>query len=237
MKHLSSICLIVALLVGAAGCNPGPTYKTELTVTRGLRTGDPVTHDDDKIGEVRDIQSLPNGKYAVSFTVNKDRANTVRRDSIAAIKESGGPARLEIVTPNPDSPPAPPGSEIAGAATDAEAALLAGHNQLKGLAGSIGEAINSINSNIEALARSPAWDQLRQDIDNVSKQIADAGDRGSDILNRELPRLQSEFRSLEDKLIKEGKSDDAKRLRQQFDKLSRSLSSPSAHPTPKPDVD
>src|SRR2546425_10232977 len=147
MKSIAaySFALVLAAAI-LAGCNPGPTFTTELSITRGLREDDAVTHSGEKIGAVTDIKSLPDGKYEVGFRVDRDHAKDVRRDSFAQLMTNAGPPRLEIVTTDPNSPPALPNAKISGAATEAEAALLQGRGQLQGLAGGFADALKSLNA-------------------------------------------------------------------------------------------
>jgi len=237
MRRAFSSAAALILLAMLSGCNPGPSFTTDLSLTRGLRKGDPVTHNGDKIGTVEEVRSLPDGKYEVRFTVQSDHARDVRRDSIAALRGEGGPPHLEILTPNPDSPPAPPDAKIAGAATPAEEALLQGSGQLKGLAGNLATMLQTFTNNLEGVTKSPAWEQFHQDLDNLQRQVAQAGEQGAAVLNRELPRLETKLSNLQQQLIKEGKSAEAQRLRRELDNLARGLVMPTPKPTPNPGVD
>ena len=226
LTRLALACTVAMLLTG---CHPGVPFTTDLSATRGLRKGDPVTHDGDKIGAVDDIRSMPDGKSQVAFSVNQSRKESVRRDSIAELKTDNGPPHLEIVTPDANSPVAEPNAHIGGASTDAEAALMMGRGQLKGLAGGLADVLHSINENLEGIANSPAWDQFHKDLNDVQRQVDAAGEQGHEILSKQLPRLENEFKGLEDQLIKEGKTLQVERLRKEFDQLARGL---AATPTP-----
>ena len=115
--------------VALAACsNPGAQFSTTLSAPDGLRSGDPVTHDGSRIGEVGSLSSDGPGARTVNFEVYRDDLNLVHADSIAVLKEPGGSPELEIDTPNPNSATAPAGAHLQGASSEAEAdAIRMGH--------------------------------------------------------------------------------------------------------------
>ena len=50
MRRAFSLAVALIVMTLLSGCNPGPSFTTDLSLTRGLRKGDPVTHNGDKIG-------------------------------------------------------------------------------------------------------------------------------------------------------------------------------------------
>lgn len=235
MLYRGCVVTLIVCAILFAGCQPQSNYTTTLSVTRGLKAGDPVIHDGRRIGTVNAVKSMPDGKSQVSFAIEYGRSDEVREDSIAIVSEDSGTPALKLVSPaGVASRPAPPGSNIAGAGTEAEATLLVAREALKSLAAGATEALQDLNANLEGLSRSPAWDQLRHDLDDVQRQMARAGAQADEILNKQLPRLRRELYDLETRLRVEGKSAEAQRLRQDLDRLARSL---AASPTPSPKVD
>ena len=234
MLYARSIAALIACTILLAGCQPQRTYSTTLSVTGGLKAGDPVLHDGARIGAVTAIRSMPDGKSEVSFAIDAAHADEVREDSIAILSAGAGPPALQLITPATTSRPAPPGSIIPGAATEAEAALLKGSEAFKGFTANVTAALQGLSTNLEALSKSPAWEQFHQDLEEVQRQVAAAGGHAREVIDKQLPRLQRELSDLEEQLRREGKSAEAERLRREFDRLAGKL---VASPTPSPDVD
>ena len=230
LQRLKLWCSFMLVAAMAASCLRGPRFTTELTATRGLRAGDPVKYEGEQIGEVTDVKSLATGNYQVTFAVKPDRVGAVKTDSIAALRDDGG-IHIDIVTREASGSPAPPNAQLQGAANAAEEALREGHNQLKGLAGGLEQMLNQLNSSIESINKSPVWDQFHKDLDDLQKQVQQAGEQGTEILNREIPKLQNELNRLKEQLLAQGKSDEARRLQKQLDDLVNNL---SHGPTPTP---
>jgi len=235
MLHRGCVVALVVCTILFAGCLPHNNYTTTLSVTRGLKAGDPVIHDGRRIGTVNAVKSLPDGNSQVSFAIEYGLSDEVREDSIAIVSEDSGTPALKLVTPaGAASRPAPPGSSIPGAGTEAEAALLTARGALKSLATGATEALQDLNANLEGLNKSPAWDEFHRDFQEVERQMAAAGTQAREILDKQLPRLRRELYKLETRLRVEGKSAEAQRLRQDLDRLARSL---AASPTPSPKAD
>ena len=239
----SALFAVGVLVTAALGCHPGVGYSTTLSATSGLQAGDPVTRSGQKIGTVESIKPASDGKSEVDFSIQGDHSDEVRKDTFAVLRTDGG-NRLELRTPDANSPPAPPNSRLAGAATPAEEALLTGGSQLGSFAVSIGAAVQGFNQDIQALnqsvaafGNSPAWSKFHDDLENLERQINQAGENAHGVVDRELPRLRGELANLTQQLEREGKTAEAQRLRDQLDRLSKSLAggSPAATPTAKID--
>lgn len=235
MVYARSIVALIACTILLAGCQPQRTYSTTLSVTGGLKAGDPVLHEGARIGAVTAIRSIPDGKSEVSFAIDAAHANEVREDSIVVLSADAGPPALQLITPSATTGrPAPPGAIIPGAATEAEAALLKGSEAFKGFTANVTAALQGLSTNLEALSKSPAWEQFHQDLEEVQRQVAKAGAHARDVIDKQLPRLQRELSDLEEQLRREGKSAEAERLRKDLDRLAGNL---AASPTPSPGVD
>ncbi len=224
----------VVCVVLIVGCQSQGDYTTTLSVTGGLKAGDPVIEDGRRIGTVDAVKSMPDGKSQVSFAIEAGHADEVLEDSIATVSIEGGQPALKLISPaGSTSRPAPPGSSIAGASTGAELALITAQGALKNLAADTTETLKNLNADLEGLNQSPAWEQFSHDLDDVRRQMAAAGARAAEILEKQLPRLRRELYNLETRLRVEGKSAEAQRLRLDLSRLIRSVA-PSPAPSPKP---
>jgi ABC-type transporter Mla subunit MlaD len=235
MLYRNCVVTLIACAILFAGCQPQDNYTTTLSVTRGLKAGDPVIHDGRRIGTVNAVRSMPDGKSQVGFAVEPGHTDEVREDSIAIVSEDSGAPALKLVSPTAvASRPVPPGSSIPGAGTEAEATLLAAREALKSLAAGATDALQDLNANLEGLNKSPAWDEFHRDFQEVQRQMAMAGTQAREILDKQLPRLRRELYNLETRLRVEGNSAEAERLRRDLERLARNL---AASPTPSPHAD
>ncbi len=235
MLYRGCVVTLIVCAVLFAGCQPQVNYTTTLSVTRGLKAGDSVIHDGRRIGTVNEVKSMPDGKSQVSFAIEYGHTEEVREDSIAIVSEDSGTPALKLISPaGVASRPAPPGSSIPGAGTEAEAALLTAREALKSLAAGATKALRDLNANLEGLNKSPAWDEFHRDFQEVQRQMAAAGSQAREILDKQLPRLRRELYDLETRLRVEGNSAEAERLRRDLDRLARTL---AATPTPSPKAD
>jgi len=234
MRYHGYLVALIAWAIMLAGCQPQDNYTTTLSVTGDLKAGDPVIHGGRRIGTVNAVRSMPDGKSKVSFTVDAGHTDEVRENSIVVLSADSGATVLKLVSPETTtSRPLPPGSSIPGAGTEAEASLLMARETLKSAAAGVTEALEALNANLEGLSKSPAWEEFHNDLDQVQRQMATAAAHAREILEKQLPRLREELYQLETRLRVEGKAVDAERLRLDFDRMARSLASP----TPSPHVE
>jgi ABC-type transporter Mla subunit MlaD len=220
------VALLIAI-IALPGCAQRVAFNTELSDRDGLSTGYPVTLNGTKVGTVVAITPLLSGKSAVSFAVDKPYAGQVHIDSIAVLRASDVPPSLELMTPNSSSPAASPGAVLAGAANRSEeTALLGGPSSLGDIIDDLARTLGSINAGVATASRSAQWNSFQQSLLEVERQSAAAGAQGRTIVERQMPRLERQFADLQQQLIQNGNSDEARHLRAEMDRLSRMIATP-----------
>jgi len=226
-----SILALCAIVLALAGCQTGEDYITHLTATRGLKAGDPVIHQGRRIGTVNEIRSLPEGDSEIAFAVEDRYAHEVMEDSAAVVTiENGAPALKLFATTKMASRPAPPGSKIPGVATEGEADLLIARGTLKNVAAGTVDAMQDLNTTLEGLEKSPAWDEFHRDFQEFQQELAKTGAQTQQIINQRMPQLRRNLYKLETRLRVEGHSAEAERLHIDLDRLT----APAASPAPSP---
>ncbi|HTY55493.1 MAG TPA: MlaD family protein, partial [Candidatus Binataceae bacterium] len=189
MRYCRALVLILCAILAA--CESHSDYTTRLSATRGLKPGDPVIREGRRIGTVNSVESMPDGQNEIAFAIEDKYVHEVRQDSAAVVtQQNGAPVLKLIATTNAQSPPAPPGTRVPGVATEGEASMLAAEGALKGFATNANEALNDLNATLEGVSKSPAWDELHRELQEIQQQIAKAGSQTRVIIDQHLPQLR-----------------------------------------------
>lgn len=223
-----------------SACGYSAAFNTHLTSADALASGAPVTHEGAVIGQVTAVTPLPASGAEVAFEVGSPDFELVHQDSIMVLREGPAPS-LELVTPNLVSPAALSGSTITGATNDVEAMnLIASRNQaaLAGVAGTLG----ALNQTLQGVGSSTAAYQFQSELLALEVAAAANGGRGLALSPQDWDRINHDYAALEGELVREGKTAEAERLRQNFEYFTRTvgaagtgtstLTIPPAVPTP-----
>jgi len=221
-------CGLALACLAFAACSTAVRFNTELSSPDGLASGNPVTNQGATIGSVRSVSPLPDGNSAVAFEVARSFADQIKQDSIMVLRDSGAP-RLDVLNPKPESPPAAPGATLEGASSQGEADLLMAGSGLASFTTGVAAILGAIGYNIPSLGSTPslnlppaygAWAQQLSALQNwyaaySASNAANAADR--------LQQLNGSVASLERQLIRQGKSAQAERLRQELQRFASGL--------------
>jgi phospholipid/cholesterol/gamma-HCH transport system substrate-binding protein len=131
------------------------TIHADFTEVGGLREGATVRLAGVQIGRVSDVHLPPHpgGKVRVDFTIGKQFADRIRRDSVARIETQGllGDRLVEITMGTADSPVVPPGGALtARDPTDLARMVGEGAQTMK----SVGALADSLRTTAEAINES-----------------------------------------------------------------------------------
>jgi MlaD protein len=229
---LAGLGALILCMTLAAGCANVARYGTNVDRVDGLESGAPVVYQGAVIGSVSEVTPLPDGRNAVEFEVSRSYAPDIHQDSIMVLRTGPGGAALDLMNPDPLSPAAPPGSMIAGASSQAEANLMLAGQGLKGFVAELGSFLGSVGTTLQNPSISPAYNQMQQDLLEIERELAAAGARNTALINQQWQRVNREAASLEQELIRQGKSAEAERLRRELERFARTLTTPGSTPPP-----
>lgn len=217
--------LLVLLSAALGACSRAASYRTELSTTRGLASGGPVMAGGTRIGQVTAIDNSAGGDSAVSFSVERAHAGDVRSASIAVLNTDPGPARLEILNPDPLAPPAPEGATIDGAISPEAARGLIAKRGIESFAVGLAAALSGFAAGAAA-ANSADWDKLQNDLLRMQRAAAANGARSAEALARQWEQVAREIAGMQQQLLREGKSAEAERLRRELESFGKTRSAP-----------
>lgn len=214
---------LALLSLALGGCSRTVSYNTGLSTTRGLASGDPVMAGGARIGEVTAVKSSAGGDSAVSFSVDRAHAGELRTASIAVLNTESGPARLEILNPDPIADPAPAGSTIDGAICPKAAQRLIVNRGIENFTVGLAAALSAFAAGA-ATSSSPNWDKIQNDLLRMQREAAANSARSAEALSRQWEQVSRELSGMQQKLLREGKSADAERLRRELESFGKGWS-------------
>jgi len=218
---------LAALIVVTLGaCSRSVHFTTGLDSVDGLAPGNPVTSRGTQIGQVARVSRDSRGGAEVGFDVEHASAAKVHEDSIAVLHTGGDTPSLDVLSPNPSSPVAASGSRIQGASSEAQARMLIASRGLGALLGGFAQFLGSLGARAGSTSSSPAFDALSRQLAAIQQSIAAGAAANQAVVRAELDRLAAQSRRLQQELIRQGRTAEAERLKQEIARLMRSLTPP-----------
>jgi hypothetical protein len=211
-------CLALAMVICAtlgACTSPPVDFTTQLDHPGGLGPGDPVIHGATEIGSVTGVSQLGDGDSEISFQIEGNRARDVHQDAIMLLNTRPGTPSLEVMNQDAMVSAAAPGSRLDGASDMYQAQLIL----MSRGPGSLATALANASSSSNTQPPSPAAQQMQQMFSQITQQttamaMAIAPPNPSAVAN-----MQSDAQAVERQLTRNGKTDQAARVRQQMNQM------------------
>jgi hypothetical protein len=217
---------LAAILAGAGCAAQNARFYTELPQPGSLAAGSPVYNLGTSIGSVASVNRLADGNAGVAFDVDPKDAVAIRRSSIMVVRDDPGGASLDVMTTDPLSPPASPGTQIDGASNQNAANSLVAAKNLAATAPAMAMMMTAPATNAATANTSSAWLALQQQILALQTQMLIAGTAGTAAAAQQLAQINQSATTLEQEMIAAGNSPEAEQLRRQIDALSHTLAMP-----------
>jgi hypothetical protein len=212
---------ILALLV--AGCASQPSYySTQLDTTGGLGPGDPITHASATIGHVTGVSPISDGDCEVAFDVDGSHADEIHYDSIMTLNNLGATPSLDVMNVDAMSHSAPSGTRLDGASSMNETQLFI---MARG-PGSYAQALGRVVGGSAAPPPSPATVQMTQLLGQISQQTLASAIAISPPTREQLEQGKREALGVERQLRRNGKVEQAERLRAQMGSMLGGITAP-----------
>ncbi len=213
----------------AAGCSSQTArFYTHFNQPGELAAGAPVVSLGSPIGSVANVDRDYSGAADVTLDVDRNDAYQVHKDSIMVLSDNPSGPAIDVMSPNPSSPPAGDGATIDGASNQQDANALLAAKNLSAIAPAMAMILSAApNPNAAAaLNASPAIALLQAQIAAIQAQYLAAGASGAAAAAQQLAALNRSAATLEQQMIAAGNSAQAAQLRKQIDDLARTLSAP-----------
>ena len=214
----------------AAGCASQPSYySTQLDTTGGLGPGDPITHASATIGHVTGVSPISDGDCEVAFDVDGSHADEIHYDSIMTLNNLGATPSLDVMNVDAMSHSAPSGTRLDGASSMNETQLFI---MARG-PGSYAQALGRVVGATTAPPPSPATVQMTQLLAQISQQTLASAIAISPPTREQLEQGKREALGVERQLRRNGKVEQAERLRAQMGSMMGGITAP-VNPTALP---
>jgi hypothetical protein len=219
----------------AAGCSSQTVrFYTHFNQPGALAAGAPVVSLGSSIGSVANVDRDYNGGADVTLDVDRNDAYQVRKDSIMVLSDNPSGATIDVLSPNPSSPPADPGATIDGASNQQDANVLLAAKNLSAMAPAMAMILSAgANANAAGASNaSPAMALMQAQIAAIQAQYLAAGASGAAAAAQQLAAVNRSAAALEQQMIAAGNSAQAAQLRKQIDALARTLATPPGAAAP-----
>lgn len=218
------------MLVLLAGCASQPSYyTTQLDTTGGLGPGDPITHASATIGHVTGVTPISGGDSEIAFEVDGSHANAIHYDSIMTLNNLGATPSLDVLNVDAMSHSAPSGTRLDGASSMEEAQMFM---TARG-PGSFAQALGNFAGPTTSTPPSPSTVQMTQMLAQISRQTLANAVAVAPPTQEQLDRAKHEAQGVERQLMRNGKIEQAERLRASMGSVMGGMTTP-VNPTALP---
>lgn len=221
MRGASRAAMLCAFAL--AGCAQPASYATQLDTQGGLGPGDPVTHASATIGHVTAVSPLDRGDVQAEFEVDGPHTAEIHQDSIMILNDLGAAPSLDVMNVDAMSPAAAPGTRLDGASSMNEAQLYI----IARGPGSYAQALQHVVGGNTPPPPSPAVLQMQQMMAQISQQTLAAAAATSPATRYQMNQAAREAAGVERQLLRNGKSEQAERLRATVGGTMPGLSAPA----------
>jgi hypothetical protein len=214
----------------AAGCANQPSYySTQLDTTGGLGPGDPITHASATIGYVTGVSPISDGDSEIAFEVDGSHAAEMHYDSIMTLNDLGTTPSLDVMNVDAMSHRAPSGTRLDGASSMNETQLF----MMARGPGSYAQALGRVAGASTAPPPSPATVQMTQLLAQISQQTLATAVAIAPPTRDQIEQAKREALGVERQLMRNGKAEQAERLRAQMGSMMGGITAP-VNPTALP---
>jgi hypothetical protein len=220
--------LTIVLLL--AGCASQPSYyATQLDTTGGLGPGDPITHASATIGHVTGVTPISDGDSEIGFEVEGSHADEIHYDSIMTLNNLGATPSLDVMNVDAMSHSAPSGTRLDGASSMNEVQMFI---TARG-PGSFAQALGNVAGATTSPPPSPATVQMTQLLAQISRQTLASAVAIAPPTREQLEQAKREALGVERQLMRNGKIEQAERLRASMGSMMGGITAP-VNPTALP---
>ena len=214
------------MLLMLAGCaSQAPSYySTQLDTSGGLGPGDPITHASATIGRVTQVTPISDGDSEVAFEVDGSHASEIHYDSIMTLNSLGAMPSLDVLNVDAMSHSAPSGTRLDGASSMEETQMFMTARGPGSFAQALGNVAGPGPST--STTPSPSTAQLGQMLAQISQQTIASAVAIAPPTQEQLDRAKHEAQGVERQLMRNGKIEQAERLRSSMGTMMGGMTTP-----------
>lgn len=208
-------------LAGCASSLPS-YYTTQLDTSGGLGPGDPITHASATIGHVTGVTPISDGDSEIAFEVEGSHADEIHNDSIMTLNNLGATPSLDVLNVDAMSHSAPSGTRLDGASSMNEVQMFM---TARG-PGSFAQALGNFAGPTTSTPPSASTVQMTQMLGQISQQTLATAVAIAPPTKDQLDQAKNEAQGVERQLMRNGKSEQAERLRASMGSMMGGLTTP-----------
>jgi MlaD protein len=213
-----------------AGCASQPSYyTTQLDTTGGLGPGDPITHASATIGHVTGVTPISDGDSEIAFEVDGSHVDEIHYDSIMTLNNLGATPSLDVLNVDAMSHSAPSGTRLDGASSMNEVQMFM---TARG-PGSFAQALGNVAGPTTSTPPSASTVQMTQMLAQISQQTLASAVAIAPPTKDQLDQAKHEAQGVERQLMRNGKIEQAERLRASMGSMMGGVTAP-ANPSALP---
>ena len=231
MRKTIGICaafILALLLAGCASSQPS-YYSTQLDTSGGLGPGDPITHASATIGRVTNVTPISDGDSEIAFQVDGSHADEIHYDSIMTLNNLGATPSLDVMNVDAMSHSAPSGTRLDGASSMNEVQMFM---TARG-PGSFAQALGNVAGTSPAPPPSASTVQTMQLLSQISQQTLATAVAIAPPTPDQIEQAKHEALGVERQLMRNGKIEQAERLRASMGSMMGGMTAP-VNPTTLP---
>ena len=211
------------MLLTLAGCASQPSYyTTQLDTTGGLGPGDSITHASATIGHVTAVTPISDGDSEIAFEVDGSHADEIHYDSIMTLNSLGGTPSLDVLNVDAMSHSAPSGTRLDGASSMNETQMFI---TARG-PGSFAQALGNVAGQTTSPPPSASTVQMTQMLAQISQQTLASAVAIAPPTKEQLDQAKHEALGVERQLMRNGKIEQAERLRSSMGSMMGGMTAP-----------
>jgi MlaD protein len=214
---------MLLLIAGCAAQTPS-YYTTQLDTSGGLGPGDPITHASATIGHVTQVTPISDGDSDVAFQVDGSHADEIHYDSIMTLNNLGTTPSLDVLNVDAMSHSAPSGTRLDGASSMDETQMFMTARGPGSFAQALGNVAGPGPS--PSTTPSPSTAQLGQMLAQISQQTLASAVAIAPPTQEQLDRAKHEAQGVERQLMRNGKIEQAERLRASMGSVMGGMTTP-----------
>jgi MlaD protein len=231
LRRTIGICapLVAALLLAGCASSQPSYYSTQLDTSGGLGPGDPITHASATIGRVTGVSPIGDGDSEIAFEVDGSHADEIHYDSIMTLNNLGATPSLDVMNVDAMSHSAPSGTRLDGASSMNEAQMFMTARGPGSFAQALGNAAGSSPSS----PPSASTVQMTQMLAQISQQTLATAVAIAPPTQEQIDQAKHEALGVERQLMRNGKIEQAERLRASMGSMMGGITAP-VNPTTLP---
>ncbi len=209
----------LAMLI--TGCySPPASYSTQLDTSGGLGPGDPVTHASATIGHVTGVSPIGGGDSEVAFQIDGPHTAAIHNDSIMILNSLSAQPSLDVMNVDAMSHAAPASARLDGASSMNEAQMFMSARGPGSYAQVLSNVVGGNTPTTEMV-------QMQQLLAQISRQTIANAAAISPPTREQLETARREAVGVERQLMRNGKTEQAERLRAQMGGLMPGITAPA----------